>query len=81
MFENPFPTVFILKGNKLGLEKSRELPKDSCVPATDTVKKSFQMGREKVKRLFIKVICRPFQHSAFFSGMFSTLPKRAQPGH
>ena len=79
MFENPFPTVFILKGNKLGLEKSRELPRDSCVPAAYTVKK-FSDGQGKSERLFIKVICRPFQHSAFFSGMFSSLPKRAQPG-
>ena len=47
MFEIPFPTVFLLKGNKLGLEKSREMPKDSCGPVTFTVEFSDAEGKSE----------------------------------
>lgn len=52
MFENPFPTVFLLKGNKLGLEKSREMPKDSCVLVTFTVKELSDAEGKSERHLF-----------------------------
>lgn len=78
MFENPFPTVFLLKGNKRDWRSQGRCPR-TVVVQWHSLLKSFQMQKEKVKGTYMKVIYSTFKHSTSFSRMLS-LPRRAQPG-